>query len=162
MVKNIATSNTEANINISVQTEDFDQNLIYQTLQADVHSGAVVIFVGLVRDFDHATPTVGMELEHYPGMTENVLINIVNQAFEKWDIRCCELIHRVGKLGRNEQIVCVGLASSHRSDAFAATQFIMDLLKTQAPFWKKEILDSGEHWVKAKDSDSQALAKQLK
>jgi len=111
--------------------------------------GAVASFVGLVRD-------VAMTLEHYPGMTENAIAKIVEAARSQWQIMDCTVIHRYGDLQPNDQIVLVAVASSHRADAFAACQFIMDYLKTQAPFWKKEHHADGARWVEARESDDQA------
>lgn len=134
---------------VCIQPEDFNQQDLYHQLAQGAEAGAVVTFVGRVREFDgnHA-----MHLQHYPGMTEKVLLQIIAQARSRWPILKVCVVHRVGQLQATEQIVFVGVASAHRKAAFAACEFIMDFLKTQAPFWKKE----GEHWVEAKDSDQQA------
>ena len=134
---------------ISIQPEDFDLGLEVRNISRDKAIGAVASFVGLVRD-------VAMTLEHYPGMTENAIAKIVEEARSQWQIMDCTVIHRYGDLQPNDQIVLVAVASSHRADAFAACQFIMDYLKTQAPFWKKEHHAGGALWVEARDSDDQA------
>lgn len=140
---------------IEVQEEDFSVGNEYQRLSASSDSGAVVTFSGLVRN----TPDgqlQGLELEHYPGMTEKALSAIVEQANQRWPLQGVTVIHRVGYLPLNEQIVFVGVASGHRQQAFDAASFIMDYLKTQAPFWKKEYTQAGEQWVEAKATDQQA------
>jgi molybdopterin synthase catalytic subunit len=134
---------------ISVQAEDFDLGLEVLEIQQDNRIGAVASFVGQVRD-------VPMTLEHYPGMTENAIKKIVEEACSQWQILDFTIIHRYGDLQPNDQIVLVAIASSHRADAFAACQFIMDYLKTQAPFWKKEHHAEGGRWVNALESDDQA------
>jgi molybdopterin synthase catalytic subunit len=135
---------------ISVQTEDFDLGLEVLDIQQDNRIGAVASFVGQVRG-DHP-----MTLEHYPGMTENAIKKIVEEARTCWQVMDYTVIHRYGDLQPNDQIVLVAIASSHRGDAFAACQFIMDYLKTQAPFWKKEHHPDGARWVDARESDDQA------
>lgn len=137
---------------ISVQQEDFDLGLEVLDIQQDNRIGAVASFVGQVRD-------VPMTLEHYPGMTENAIKKIVEEARSQWEVMDCTVIHRYGELQPNDQIVLVAIASSHRADAFAACQFIMDYLKTQAPFWKKEHHAEGARWVNALESDDQAAAR---
>ena len=134
---------------ISVQAEDFDLGLEVLEIQQDNRVGAVASFVGQVRE-------VPMTLEHYPGMTENAIKKIVEEARSQWQILDFTVIHRYGDLQPNDQIVMVAVASSHRGDAFAACQFIMDYLKTQAPFWKKEHHPEGARWVDARDSDDEA------
>jgi len=149
---------------ISVQTEDFDFPLEYQQLrERSLQSGAIVMFVGLVRDFSENTQVSSMTLEHYPGMTENVLNNITEQARQRWPLDGIRIIHRVGELHATDQIVLVGVSSAHRIAAYEASQFIMDILKTEAPFWKKESTktqqgEAGERWVDAKVSDSTQAA----
>jgi len=146
---------------ISVQNEDFDFPLEYQQLrERSPQSGAIVMFVGLVRDFSENTQVSSMTLEHYPGMTENVLNDIAKQASERWPLDGVRIIHRVGELHATDQIVLVGVSSAHRIAAYEASQFIMDILKTEAPFWKKESTkdqqgSAGERWVDAKTSDCQ-------
>ncbi|MGM0481481.1 MAG: molybdopterin synthase catalytic subunit MoaE [Pseudomonadota bacterium] len=141
-------------VSIKVQTEDFDLATEYNHLKGGHKSGAVVTFSGLVRDDDGQL--LGLELEHYPGMTEKSLSNIADVAKTRWSLNDVSIIHRVGYLKVNEQIVFVGVASAHRQSAFEAANFIMDYLKTQAPFWKKEHHTHGEAWVAAKESDQQA------
>jgi molybdopterin synthase catalytic subunit len=137
---------------ISVQQEDFDLGLEVLDIQQDNRIGAVASFVGQVRE-------VPMTLEHYPGMTENAIKKIVEEARSQWQIMDYTVIHRYGDLQPNDQIVLVAVASSHRGDAFAACQFIMDYLKTQAPFWKKETTPEGARWVDARATDDEALAR---
>jgi molybdopterin synthase catalytic subunit len=149
---------------ISVQNEDFDFPLEYQQLrERSAQSGAIVMFVGLVRDFSENTHVNSMTLEHYPGMTEKVLQGIADQAFDRWPLDGIRIIHRVGELHATDQIVLVGVSSAHRIAAYEASQFIMDILKTEAPFWKKESTqdqqgDEAERWVDAKSSDSKQAA----
>lgn len=153
---------------ISVQTEDFDFSQEYQQLrERSLQSGAIVMFVGLVRDFSENTEVSSMTLEHYPGMTENVLTDIAKQAGQRWPLEGIRIIHRVGELYAADQIVLVGVSSAHRIAAYEASQFIMDILKTQAPFWKKESTKSeqggaSERWVDAKTSDSKQAADWMK
>jgi molybdopterin synthase catalytic subunit len=138
---------------ISVQQADFDSGAEIAALSADdAGAGAVASFVGLVRGGEVAA----MTLEHYPGMTEAALADIVAQAKSRWALRRVRVIHRVGRLLPGENIVFVGVASSHRGDAFAACEFIMDYLKTRAPFWKKEETPAGARWVDARESDDRA------
>jgi molybdopterin synthase catalytic subunit len=134
---------------IAVQKEDFDLGLEVKAISNNPKIGAVASFVGLVRD-------VQMTLEHYPGMTERAIAKIVDEAKGRWQVMDCTVIHRYGALQPNDQIVLVAVASAHRGDAFAACEFIMDYLKTQAPFWKKEQTGEGARWVEAKSSDDQA------
>ena len=130
---------------ISVQAQDFDAGAEIRALSRDPKVGAVASFVGVVRE-------VGMTLEHYPGMTEKALATIVEEARGRWQVLDCTVIHRYGPLQPTDQIVLVVVASPHRGDAFAACEFIMDYLKTRAPFWKKEAAG----WVEARASDDQA------
>ena len=134
---------------VSVQSGDFDVGFEIKNISKSNSTGAVASFIGLVRD-------VGMTLEHYPGMTERAIGKIVDEAKGRWQVMDCTVIHRYGALKPNDQIVLVAVASGHRGDAFAACEFIMDYLKTQAPFWKKEQADGGARWVEAKDSDDKA------
>lgn len=139
---------------IAVQSEDFDMANEYQRLKnLNAKNGAIVTFVGLVRDFSQNKQVKSLFLEHYPAMTEKALTAIVAQAKSKWSLGNVSVIHRVGHIQANEQIVMVGVTSEHRQASFAAAEFIMDFLKTQAPFWKKELCDDGEYWVTAKESD---------
>lgn len=135
---------------IRIQTDDFDQGEEYRQLASGQETGAVVTFVGRVREF--SSDDAALSLEHYPGMTEKVLKNIVAQAQERWETHHTRIVHRIGNLQPGEQIVFVGVSAAHRHAAFAACEFIMDLLKTEAPFWKKE----GGRWVEAKESDARA------
>ena len=134
---------------ISVQREDFDAGLEVKALSKNPKVGAVASFVGVVRE-------VPMTLEHYPGMTENSIEKILEEARGRWKVMGCTVIHRYGELQPCEQIVLVAVASAHRGDAFAACEFIMDYLKTRAPFWKKEQRAGGAQWVEARASDDQA------
>jgi molybdopterin synthase catalytic subunit len=134
---------------ISVQLEDFNLGEEVKAISANPKVGAVASFVGLVRD-------VPMTLEHYPGMTERAMQKIVDEAKARWQVMDCSVIHRYGALQPNDQIVLVAVASGHRGDAFAACEFIMDYLKTQAPFWKKEQTADGARWVEAKAMDDKA------
>ncbi len=135
---------------ISVQREDFDVGAEIDALaRGNAKIGAVASFVGRVRD-------VAMTLEHYSGMTERAIERIVDEARGRWQVIDCTVIHRYGELQPNDRIVLVVVASAHRGDAFAACEFIMDYLKTRAPFWKKEQTPQGERWVEAKSSDDEA------
>ena len=134
---------------VSVQSEDFDLSTEVIEISMNTRTGAVASFVGVVRE-------VPMTLEHYPGMTENAIKKIVEEARSRWKILDFTVIHRYGDLRPNDQIVLVAVASSHRADAFAACQFIMDYLKTGAPFWKKEHHPEGARWVDARESDDEA------
>lgn len=145
---------------IRVQTDDFDLGAeVAQLRAADRAVGAVVSFVGTVRDMNDGATVAEMELEHYPGMTEKALEDIVAKAKARWNIFEALVIHRVGPLKPLDQIVLVVVTSSHRGEAFAACEFIMDYLKTQAPFWKKEQTPQGAHWVDARVADDRALEK---
>ena len=142
---------------ISVQQEDFDVSVETQLLCADrLDIGAVASFTGLVRDTSSDQNLLALELEHYPGMTESALQAIADQAIERWQIQDLTIIHRVGRLAPMDNIVLVIVVSAHRGDAFAACEFLMDYLKTQAPFWKKEITRKGDSWVESRHSDQQA------
>ncbi|GGC69677.1 molybdenum cofactor biosynthesis protein MoaE [Marinobacter halophilus] len=139
---------------ISIQTADFDVGTEYQSLRASgAGTGAVVTFSGLVRDSGDLSGVTGLFLEHYPGMTEQVIQGLIDEASQRWHVRQARVIHRVGRLALSDQIVFVGVCSAHRGDAFEACAFIMDALKTTAPFWKKEISGDDEHWVEQKTSD---------
>jgi|TARA_B110000240_G_C13447853_1_gene431154 molybdopterin synthase catalytic subunit len=139
---------------ISVQSQDFDFADEYQKLRDSSHSdGALVTFVGLVRDINLQKPVSALFLEHYPAMTEKVLNEIVEKARAKWQLGSVSIIHRVGHLTVSEQIVFVGVTSQHRQSAYHANEFIMDYLKTQAAFWKKETTSDGDKWIEAKASD---------
>ncbi len=144
---------------IRIQTEDFDAAALQRELLAERRDvGAVASFIGLVRDLPDQ-PLEQMTLEHYPGMTEKALAAIADQACGRWRVLDLAIIHRVGPLQPADQIVLVMVASRHRGDAFAACEFIMDYLKTDAPFWKKETGAAGANWVEARDSDLEAQQK---
>jgi len=150
----------DTRISISVQTEDFDVSSELAALRADDASiGAVVNFVGLVRDRNDGAQVAAMTLEHYPGMTERALEKIAVEAGERWSLAAARVIHRVGTLHAQDQIVLVATASPHRGDAFEACAFIMDYLKTRAPFWKREDTPAGSRWVEARESDDHAAAR---
>ena len=145
---------------IRVQTEDFDLTTEIAQLRADTPKvGAIVNFVGVVRDLNEGEQVAEMELEHYPGMTEQALEDIVTQAKSRWDLFDALVIHRVGPLKPLDQIVLVAVSSAHRGEAFAACEFIIDYLKTKAPFWKKEQTPQGARWVDARVSDDEAMQK---
>ncbi|WP_151638353.1 molybdopterin synthase catalytic subunit MoaE [Noviherbaspirillum aerium] len=145
---------------IRVQTEDFDLSTEIAKLRAgQPQVGAVATFIGTVRDINDGAGVSEMELEHYPGMTEKALEDIVAQARSRWNIIDALVIHRVGPLKPLDQIVLVAVTSRHRGESFAACEFIMDFLKTQAPFWKKEQTPNGARWVDARVTDDKALAK---
>ncbi len=146
---------------VSIQTQDFDLTAEVNALRAaDGGVGAVATFTGTVRDRSVDGPTVSaMELEHYPGMTEAAIEAMIDQALVRFDIRGARVVHRVGVLQPLEQIVLVAVTSAHRGQAFQACEFLMDYLKTQAPFWKKETTPQGAHWVDARVADDAALAR---
>jgi molybdopterin synthase catalytic subunit len=147
-------------IEVRVQAGDFDLGHELARLRAgDARVGAVVSFVGLVRDMNDGAQVAGMELEHYPGMTERALEDIVEQARARWPVYGALVIHRVGPLRPCDQIVLVAVAGAHRGEAFDACEFIIDYLKTDAPFWKKEDTPEGSRWVDARISDDSARAK---
>ncbi len=139
---------------ISVQSDDFDVAAEYAALRdSGAGTGAIATFTGLVRDSGDLQGVNGLYLEHYPGMTEQVIQGLIDDASKRWDVRRARVIHRVGRLALCDQIVLVGVCTAHRGDAFAACEFIVDALKTSAPCWKKEITSDGEHWVEQKESD---------
>lgn len=142
---------------VKVQTEDFDAGAEIGHMRVSRKDiGAVVSFIGQVRDMNDGAQVSAMTLEHYPGMTEKALEEIVEQAKKRWDIFDALVIHRIGKLKPLDQIVLVAVSGAHRGEAFAACEFIMDYLKTEAPFWKKEQTPTGERWVEARTSDDAA------
>jgi molybdopterin synthase catalytic subunit len=142
---------------VRVQTADFDVSRELAALRAgDRRVGAVAVFIGTVRDVNDAATIAALTLEHYPGMTEKALTAIVDEAKARWDILDALVIHRVGELAPADQIVLVAVTSAHRGEAFAACEFIMDYLKTRAPFWKKEATPDGVRWVDARASDDDA------
>jgi len=145
------------NIDIRIQDADFDLASEYQRLRKLTSAvGAVVTFCGLVRDLEKQSVINSLSLQHYPGMTESLLQDIVDQAEARWQLIGVTLIHRVGQLLPSDQIVFVGVASQHRQDAFEAAQFLMDYLKTKATFWKKVDQGGQQYWVENKDSDQLA------
>ncbi|MDR6582133.1 molybdopterin synthase catalytic subunit MoaE [Herbaspirillum sp. BH-1] len=145
---------------VRVQTADFDLSAeVAQLRLSNPRVGAVVSFVGTVRDLNEGAAVSAMELEHYPVMTERALEQIVEQAKARWPIFDALVIHRIGPMQPLEQIVLVAVTSPHRGEAFSACEFIMDYLKTQAPFWKKEQTPDGARWVDARESDDTALSK---
>jgi molybdopterin synthase catalytic subunit len=145
---------------IRIQETDFDISAEIGTLRkGDPRVGAVVSFLGTVRDMNEGSQVKGMTLEHYPGMTEKALQAILDQAKTRWDIYQTLVIHRVGPLLPEDQIVLVAVTSAHRGEAFSACEFIMDYLKTAAPFWKKEDTPQGARWVDARVSDDAAITR---
>lgn len=145
---------------VSIQTEDFDLNAEVLALRSqDSRVGAVCAFVGTVRDRNDGQSVSTMELEHYPGMTEKAIEAMIDEAFSRFDIFGARVIHRVGLLQPLDQIVLVAVTSAHRGESFQACEFLMDYLKTQAPFWKKEQTPEGARWVDARVSDDAALAR---
>ncbi len=144
-------------MSVRIQEADFDVGAELAALrQGDARVGAVASFVGLVRDISDGSGVSEMTLEHYPGMTEKALAAIVLEAKARWRIFDARVIHRIGRLLPTEQIVLVAVSSAHRGDAFAACEFIMDYLKTKAPFWKREVTPDGARWVDARETDQSA------
>ncbi|WP_456380132.1 molybdopterin synthase catalytic subunit MoaE [Thiolapillus sp.] len=147
-------------IHIAVQTEVFDPAVEERLLcEGNPRIGAVVTFLGLMRDINNDEQIGTMTLEHYPGMTEKALAAIVDEAGERWDLEGIRVIHRVGELLPEDPIVLVMVASRHRGEAFRACEFVIDYLKTRAPFWKKEKTPKGERWVEARHGDREAEAR---
>jgi molybdopterin synthase catalytic subunit len=147
-------------MSVRIQETDFDVSSELAALRAgDTRVGAVATFVGVVRDLNDASQISKLTLEHYPGMTEKALAQIVEDAKQRWDIYDALVVHRVGPLKPGDQIVLVAVTGAHRGESFAACQFIMDYLKTRAPFWKKEQTSEGERWVEARASDEDAAAR---
>ena len=145
---------------VRIQAADFDAGVELANLRAgDPKVGAVAAFIGTVRDVNDGSGVTAMTLEHYPGMTERALEAIVVQARERWDLLDVLVIHRVGELAPADQIVLVAVTSAHRDEAFSACRFVMDYLKTEAPFWKKESTPAGERWVDARTADEAAAAR---
>jgi molybdopterin synthase catalytic subunit len=145
---------------ISIQTQDFDVSQELAALRAgDARVGAVCSFLGTVRERNDGSSVASMELEHYPGMTEKSISAMMDEANNRFDIFAARVIHRVGLLHPEDQIVFVAVTSAHRGESFKACEFLMDYLKTQAPFWKKEVTPEGARWVDARVSDDQALAR---
>jgi molybdopterin synthase catalytic subunit len=145
---------------VTIQTSDFDVSREIAALRAgDAGVGAVASFVGTVRDRNDGTAITRMELEHYPGMTERAIEAMIDEAVRRFGIRAARVIHRVGPLRPMDQIVLVVVTAAHRADAFHACEFLMDYLKTQAPFWKKESTPQGSSWVDARTADDEALGR---
>jgi molybdopterin synthase catalytic subunit len=145
---------------VSIQTEDFDLGAEVAALRAgDAGVGAVASFIGTVRESSEGQVVSDMELEHYPGMTERSIEAMIDEALRRFDIRAARVVHRVGVLAAGAQIMMVAVASAHRGQAFQACEFLMDYLKTQAPFWKKETTPEGARWVDARVADDAALAR---
>ena len=142
---------------VRVQHEDFDAGAEIARVRAgNPRVGAVAAFVGVVRDMNEGSAVADMELEHYPGMTEKSIAKIIDEAKSRWETFDIDVIHRIGKLKPLDQIVLVVVSSAHRGEAFAACEFVMDYLKTRAPFWKKEQTPEGARWVDARASDDSA------
>jgi molybdopterin synthase catalytic subunit len=145
---------------VSIQTQDFDVSHELAALRkGDARVGAVCSFLGTVRERNDGSSVASMELEHYPGMTEKSISAMMDEANKRFDIFAARVIHRVGLLHPEDQIVFVAVTSAHRGESFKACEFLMDYLKTQAPFWKKEVTPEGTRWVDARVSDDQALAR---
>lgn len=145
---------------VRVQAEDFDSGRELDALTAGrTDVGALASFIGLVRAANDGSPVSAMTLEHYPGMTEKALQDICEQAMSRWDLIDTLVIHRIGALKPGDRIVLVGVTSAHRGEAFAACEFIMDFLKTRAPFWKREETPQGARWVEARESDDAAAGR---
>lgn len=144
-------------IKIKIQNDDFSLNDEYYFLTKNSpSSGSFVNFIGRVREFSEQDNVTGLMLEHYPGMTEKSLAKIIDTAKARWSLERVSVIHRIGTLTVEDNIVYVGVSSAHRESAFEACRFIMDYLKTEAPFWKKEITPDGEVWVEAREKDQRA------
>lgn len=147
-------------IEIQVQTAAFDSDAVSRRMTANrTDIGAVVTFSGLVRDFNEQPDVLALTLEHYPGMTEQALQAIAEEAAERWPLQAVHVTHRVGRLEPGDLIVLVAVASAHRQAAFDGCAFIMDFLKTRAPFWKKENTRHGDYWVSARNSDADAASR---
>lgn len=145
-------------MSITIQEADFDLSAELEMLRKQSpETGALVSFVGLVRDFSDGAKIESIYLEHYPGMCEKALQKIIDEANQRWSLLGVRVIHRVGQLQPCEQIVLVATSSVHRTDAFAACEFIIDYLKTDAPFWKREQTAHGSHWLETKETDEQRM-----
>lgn len=145
-------------MSVLIQHDDFDVGAEMAALrELSNNVGAMVSFVGLVRDSSYSDKVDNIYVEHYPGMSENALHKIIAEANKRWELLGVRVIHRVGTLGPNDQIVLVATASTHRGNAFSACEFIIDYLKTDAPFWKKEVKPQGGEWVVTKDSDVKSM-----
>jgi molybdopterin synthase catalytic subunit len=147
-------------LRVVIQTQDFDLSAEIAALRsADKRVGAVCSFIGIVRDRNDGLNVSELELEHYPSMTEKAIESMIDEAYKRFDIYAAKVIHRIGPLKPLDQIVMVAVTSAHRGESFQACEFLMDYLKTQAPFWKKEQTPDGARWVDARVSDDAALAK---
>ena len=156
----VAETGAAAVLAVSVQAEDFDVAALQRELLAGAHAeGAVACFTGYVRAANVGQPVNVMELEHYPGMTERAIQDMIVEAHQRFDFMDALVIHRIGELATCDQIVLVAVTSAHRGESFKACEFLMDYLKTQAPFWKKEATAQGATWVDARESDDLALRK---
>ena len=145
---------------VRIQAEDFDLSAEVASLRSgDTGVGAVAAFVGTVRDRNDGADVATLELEHYPGMTETSIEAMIDEAMRRFEIRAARVVHRVGRMAPADQIVLVAVTSAHRGQAFQACEFLMDYLKTQAPFWKKEAGEGGARWVDARVADDRALAR---
>ncbi len=144
---------------IRVGEASFSVTEAHQWLSEDDADGAIVTFTGKVRNHNAGDSVATLTLEHYPSMTEKVLASIADEARGRWELQRIVIIHRVGSLAAGEQIVFVGVSSAHRNSAFAAAEYIMDILKTKAPFWKRETTPQGDRWLDAKESDQQAAGR---
>ncbi|MDG6342201.1 molybdopterin synthase catalytic subunit MoaE [Glaesserella parasuis] len=144
---------------IQVQQDPFDQNAIYKWLSEQHSVGATTLFVGKVREMNLGDSVSGLYLEHYPAMTEKALREIVDEARSRWELQRVAVIHRIGQLYTGDEIVLVGVSSAHRGNAYHANEFIMDYLKTKAPFWKRETTDHCDRWIERRESDQQAADK---
>jgi molybdopterin synthase catalytic subunit len=145
-------------MSIRIQAEPFDiGHEISQLSAADARVGAIASFMGLVRDMGGADPLISLTLEHYPGMTEKALASLESEARARWDVLEVLIVHRVGRLQPQDPIVLVVVTGGHRAETFSACEYLMDALKTRAPFWKKESTASGDHWVEPRLSDDKAL-----
>lgn len=153
-------SEAKTMIEIRIQDSPFDPATEQETLwRGQPQVGALVSFLGLMRDFNEGQGVIGMTLEHYPGMTENTLQAIAAEAVRRWDLDSVRILHRVGALLPADPIVLVAVTSAHRGDAFRACEFLIDYLKTRAPFWKKEVTATGERWVEARHTDDTTAAR---
>ena len=151
-------TSTQTHASVSIQAEDFDvSNEVARLRQGMPGVGAVCVFVGIVRDNQAHQAVSQMELEHYPGMTEKSIQKMMMEAFSRFEIFGVRIVHRVGVLDVQDQVVMVAVTSAHRGQSFLACEFLMDYLKTQAPFWKKETTPNGAKWVDARVSDDEAL-----
>ncbi|PJE80892.1 Molybdopterin synthase catalytic subunit [invertebrate metagenome] len=143
-------------ISIIIQADDFSPAEEQEKLSLDPQAGAVITFTGLVRNQNREQPVYGLFLEHYPGMTEKMLDKIAREAIQRWSLQQVRIIHRIGQLNVGDRIVYVGVSASHRHEGFQACEFIMDYLKTQAPFWKKERSSQGDSWLEQREIDQEA------